>query len=186
MLAACAQQDAKFPAPALPWHPGQQLSLVAIPGDTFPASGITQSSAHEGIARAHHAGVSHRAQGTGVPWGPAHRGVTWGSAQPGITQGTSHWPCCAAGLRASPWGPLFALRGGVDLQAVPSVWPCVHGFVWFSSPTPGCLQTPMAEETLPDLLTPGASALTLSWLDALVPCLPHSCVDQKTAACRTI
>lgn len=98
MLAACAQQDAKFPASALPWHPGQQLSLVTIPGETFLASGLA------------HAGMSHRVQDTGVTGGSANRGVSRGSAHPGITRGSSHWLCCAAGLRASPWEPVCSQR----------------------------------------------------------------------------
>lgn len=112
--------------------------------------------------------------------------MSLGAQQIGVSVGAQHTQAslgavptgCAVLLGSGPApGSLFALRGGVDLQAVPSLWPCEHGFVWFSSPTPGCLQSPMGEDTLPDLLTPWSfcSALTLSWLEATVPCLPHNC-----------
>lgn len=181
---ACAQQDAEFPATRQPCSPGQGLSLVSISGETYSASGIARGSAHTGIAQvsAHtgvtqgsaHAGFTCSSAHASVARGSAHMGIspglstigaqhTWillgaqhaqSSAHAGITQGNSRWLCRAAGLRASPRPPLFALRGGVGLQAVPGVWPCVHRFVWLSSPTFGCLQSPMGEDTLPDLLSP--------------------------------
>lgn len=95
MLTACAQQDAKFPASALPWHPGQQLSLVTIPGRPCLLLASPKAQHTGALFGAQHAGMSHRVQ---------DMGVTWGSAYPGTTQGSSHWPCCDAGLRASPGG----------------------------------------------------------------------------------
>lgn len=80
-----------------------------------------------------------------------------GSAPTGIAQGNSRRLCLAAGLSTSPSPPFFALRSGAGLQAEPGGWPWVHRFVWLSSPTLGCLQSPAiclpGEDTLPDLLS---------------------------------
>lgn len=68
----------------------------------------------------------------------------------------------------------------VGLQAAPGVWPWVYGFVWLSSPTPGCFQSPVREDALPDLLPPSCfSAVTLAWAEAVAPRSPLSHVVHQ-------
>lgn len=110
------------------------------------------------------------------PWaslGPEHTEVSLGAQHPQVSLRAEHtWALLdprhtRASLRAILAGctvllgsrpavdsPLFAIRGGVGLQAAPGVWPWVHRFVWLSSPTPGCLQSLVGEDALPDLLPP--------------------------------
>lgn len=74
-LCSAGCQISSLSSPLAPWAAAEPC---CHPWETLPASGITQGS--------------------------THRGIVWGSAHPGTTQGSSQWPCCDAGLRASPGG----------------------------------------------------------------------------------
>jgi len=71
--AACAPQDAEFPSPRWPCSSGQRLSRVNVPGETYPASGMAQGSAHVGIA-----------------WCSAHTRIPRGSACSGLSTHRHH------------------------------------------------------------------------------------------------